>query len=73
MPNGIQSTDRGLPAKSGQGVNFGPEMDRITQLALGDLPKPFVLLAEDEGEPSRPQSFKISLQNGIADIFALEG
>ena len=48
------------PFDGGQGIHFGPEVDRVAQVAFGDLAQPLMLLAEHEGPAPGAQSFRDS-------------
>ena len=55
----------------GQGIHLRPEVDRVAQLAFGDLAQPLVVLAQDEGQSAVLQAFAIAFENGVADVFTL--
>src|SRR5450631_964643 len=72
MLEGISSTD-GDPALDGRkSIDLCPEVDWVTQFALGYLPKPVVVLAQHERQTLLVEALVVAPENCVADIFPFE-
>ncbi len=73
MFEGIDGAYGDVSLHSGQRVHLLPEVDGIAKFAFGDEAKPPMLLAEDEGATFFAHAFVIAIEQGVANVLALEG
>src|SRR5579859_5527917 len=70
--NRIDCADRDGFSHGGKSIHFCPEMDGVAQLALGDLAKPVVGLAENERQSFGAHGVAIAFENRIANAFLFQ-
>src|SRR5579863_7165748 len=72
MFNGIDRADGNLCHVGGERVEFLPEADGFAQNSQCNQTQPLMLFAEDEGASLVAHAFAITVEQGAANIFALE-
>ena len=72
MFNRIDGADGDFGFDRAKRVHLLPEADGIPQLAFRDETQPLMLLPQHEGAPLVAQAFAITVEQRVANVFALE-
>lgn len=73
MLEGIGGADGAFGFESGERVHFRPEVDRIPEFAFCDEAEPLMFFSQNVRATFFLNAFAIAIEQGGADVFALEG